>query len=235
MNNIYSDSNPFIVGRTGNTAGKQLGSLGLQLYMLKDENGIKFPQWLTGKTKPGEPLPIPGKTTEGNESTFGKGGEAAGAPGAETEPDLSAFDFSGATPEYTGPAVEAGDFATLVEPGAAEGLTASESAELSGLGASTAETGAGTAAGATAGTIFSTAAPYVAAAKVGMPIVGNLMEKWSPGEEGGGNIFQKGARITGENYYRPMEAVHAEIFGSEAPKWAQFAFNPAGYIFGKLF
>jgi hypothetical protein len=75
--------------------------------------------------------------------------------------------------------------------------------------------------------------PYVAAAKIGMPILGSTLQKITPGEPDSSNVFQQGATITKEDYMRPIEAV-SELAGVDIPEPVEAAFNPGGYLMDKL-
>jgi hypothetical protein len=108
--------------------------------------------------------------------------------------------------------------------------------ELIGEAGAGGTAGVGGAAGSALGTVgsaVSTAVPYIALARIGMPLLGSALEKWTPGEPGGSNVFQQGARITKDEYMRPIEAVH-EAFGIEVPEVAEAIFNPGGYIMKSL-
>ncbi len=87
--------------------------------------------------------------------------------------------------------------------------------------------GAWNAGGATGSSIAGNAMPYVAAARVGMPILGNALQKISPGEPDSSNAFQQAATITKDDYYRPIEAVSANL-GAEMPEPVETIVNPAG-------
>jgi len=122
------------------------------------------------------------------------------------------------------------------ESGAAYGAAASTPG-ISGTAATGTYVGEGAAYGANAagvgiGTIASYAVPAVIAAHYGMPVLGNILSKVTPGEEGSSNVFQQGAREVGNNWDRPIEGV-SELLGinvSEAPKIVQVLANPGSFI-----
>lgn len=103
-----------------------------------------------------------------------------------------------------------------------------------GMGASGATWG--TALG-TVGSAVSTAVPYVGAATIGMPILGNVLERGFESafgiEPGSSNVFAQANTITGENYHRPIEAA-TNLLGIETPEWVEAIFNPGGWALGAL-
>jgi len=135
---------------------------------------------------------------------------------------------TGATPEMYEMGTPSMD--TSIPGAAVESSPVTTGAEV-GTGTTS---GAAEVGGATIGGVLGTAAPYVAAARIGMPILGGILEKYSPGEEGSSNVFQQGARITGEDYMRPIEAVTETAFGVETPEIIDVAFNPGGYLMNKI-
>ncbi len=111
-----------------------------------------------------------------------------------------------------------------------EGSTLAPAAEIgteSAFNAGAGAAGGELAAGATAGSIVGTAAPYVAAARVGMPVLGNALQQVSPGEPDSSNFFQQAATITKDDYMRPIEAGSAAL-GAELPEAVETIINPAG-------
>lgn len=94
----------------------------------------------------------------------------------------------------------------------------------------------GTALG-TLGSAVSTAVPYVGAATIGMPILGNIMERGFESafgiEPGSSNVFAQANTITGENFHRPVEAA-SNLLGIETPGWVEAIFNPGGWALGAL-
>jgi hypothetical protein len=258
MANPYSDGNPYITRKAPNTSGQQLANLGMKLYTLKNAAGGKETRWKIGGSKAGEPLEIPDPTTE-TSNLFGKGGEQASAPGAAQEGfvpegeliakeagnELSAFDLgdSGSLADVTA------DSMSGVNPMGTDGLSAFELGNVAGdsgaLADVTAESLAGTdivgsgateAGGATlssalgtVGSAVSTAMPYIALARVGMPIVGRAM-KSLPGHENE-TVLGQMADLTQKDYMRPMERLTELAFtgGKALPKWTGI-FNPGGYL-----
>lgn len=94
----------------------------------------------------------------------------------------------------------------------------------------------GTALG-TLGSAVSTAVPYVGAATIGMPILGNVLERGFESafgiEPGSSNVFAQANTITGENFHRPIEAA-TNLLGIKTPEWVEAIFNPGGWALGAL-
>ena len=93
----------------------------------------------------------------------------------------------------------------------------------------------GTAAGgASALGIVGTAAPYIAAARIGMPILGNTLDQvhswFGIDDPDSSNVFAQLARVTEEDYMRPIEALSSRFLGVDIPEPAQWIFNPAGQL-----
>src|SRR5574343_1757500 len=96
--------------------------------------------------------------------------------------------------------------------------------QIGGETAATLGSGLGTAIGAAG-----VAAPYVAAATIGMPILGNVLESAWKGlgvEPGSSNVFAQANTITGQSYMRPSEAATETVFNTDVPDWAEAIFNP---------
>lgn len=118
--------------------------------------------------------------------------------------------------------------------GAGSGLAEAEAsaAGLEGAGSGAGAGGAtlGSALG-TVGSAVSTAVPYVAAARVGMPILGGLLKDVHGGEEESSNVMWNMADLTEKDYMRPIERLSEMAFfnGKEAPEWTG-VFNPGGWL-----
>jgi hypothetical protein len=126
-------------------------------------------------------------------------------------------------------AAGAGAAASTLSEGVAGGVSAGMGG--AGEGATLAGGGMGTALGSV-GMAGAYAAPAIIAAHYGMPVLGGMLSRNTPGEEGSSNVFQQGARITENEWATPIEAVSREM-GVEMPEVAQAIFNPGGYLLGK--
>ncbi len=142
-------------------------------------------------------------------------GKNAGWWGAKATPPVDAIGGAGGVAPLI-PVTEGSTLAPAAEIG-------TESAFNAGAGTA----GGELATGATAGSIVGTAAPYVAAARVGMPVLGNALQQISPGEPDSSNFFQQAATITKDDYMRPIEAGSAAL-GAELPEAVETIINPAG-------
>ena len=158
--------------------------------------------------------------------------------------DLGTKTFSQIWPETTGggavpPIVDAGTSLQMTsEFGAADaGLTAAESSEVAGLGASTSGISATGAAGASLSSIASYALPWVAAAKIGMPIFGKVMGQGFRDAFGidpaGSNTIAQLNRAAGRGVEGAVVPLIEEVGGVDLPDIAEFAINPPGYLLSK--
>jgi hypothetical protein len=176
----------------------------------------------------------------GVESAFGE--QIGTETGAAAYDGLSAFDLGGGIEsgygfeEQIGAASEAGGgiesglgFADQI--GAASEYGGGIEAGYGFAGEIGAETGGATLSSAlgTVGSAASTAMPYIALARVGMPIVGRAM-KSLPGHENE-TVLGQMADLTQKDYMRPMERLTELAFtgGKALPKWTGI-FNPGGYL-----
>ena len=93
----------------------------------------------------------------------------------------------------------------------------------------------GTAAGgASALGIAGTAMPYIAAARIGMPILGNTLDQvhswFGIDDPDSSNVFAQLARVTEEDYMRPIEALSSRFLGVDIPEPSQWICNAAGQL-----
>jgi hypothetical protein len=154
--------------------------------------------------------------------------------------DVGGF-YDGLTPaSYTAPIDTAvPSYTGQVYPGIEEGFGAGAYTQPSSTAGGFFSGMGGTAAGgASAGSILGVAAPYVAAATIGMPILGNMSSRafeglgW--GKQGDNSVMQQTARVVGrgpEGFFVPAAE---EYFGWKVPEVVNAFVNPAGYLLKSL-
>ncbi|HSW64876.1 MAG TPA: hypothetical protein VLH56_16430 [Dissulfurispiraceae bacterium] len=159
---------------------------------------------------------------------FGGGIESgAGLDGQIGTEGLDAFDFGGGIESGLGFGEQIGA-ASEVGGGIESGYGFAGQ-----IGAETGAEAGGATIGSALGTVgsaASTAMPYIAAARIGMPILGKAM-KGLPGHENSSSVMGQMAALTQKDYMRPMERLTelALTDGKPLPKWTGI-FNPAGHL-----